>query len=39
MADITSMAGIDCLMVNTLMSQMDLYWTASGISTEVPGNK
>lgn len=39
MADITSMTGIDCLAVNMLMSQMKLYWTASGISTEVPGNR
>ena len=38
MADMTSMAGIDCLMVNTLMSQMRLYWTANGISTEAPGS-
>lgn len=36
MVDVTSMAGIDCLMVNTLISQMELYWTANGISTETP---
>ena len=39
MADMTSMAGIDCLVVNTLMSQMRLYWTANGISTEAPGSR
>lgn len=37
MADMTSMAGIDCLVVTILMSQMELYWTANGISTEAPG--
>lgn len=37
MADMTSMVGIDCLVVTILMSQMELYWTANGISTEAPG--
>ena len=36
--DGTANFGVDCLVFMTMMSQMEIYWTANGISTEIPSS-
>lgn len=33
-----TMNGVPCIVISFIMPQIDLYWTANGLSTDIPGD-